>query len=267
MPLSHRPRLSALIVARNEEKRLAECLESVRFCDEIVVQLDRSTDRSAEIAHAYTDKLIEGAWEFQGERRMVGINACGGDWILEVDADERIDATLAQSIRRFLDENPAFGCAQARFHNYVGTRLVRHGWGAYNGIASKYLLFAKGAKIWDVGGRIHPRITLKGEKTTLKGAVIHHVDDDISDMFARLGRYTTSNAKELLERKEPLDPLHVWIRRFFTRFLKVYIQRKGYKEGYMGLMLGLFAGLYPLLSYLKAREMLDAQRRSHEGPS
>ena len=93
------PRLSALIVARNEEARLPDCLASVAFADEVVVVLDRSTDESAAIAAVAGAVIIEGAWELEGDRRNAGLAACTGDWVLEVDADERVNAPLAAAIR------------------------------------------------------------------------------------------------------------------------------------------------------------------------
>ncbi|MDB4872972.1 MAG: glycosyltransferase family 2 protein, partial [Gemmatimonadales bacterium] len=92
--------LSALVVAHNEAAQLAECLERLRFADEIVVVLDRCTDGSREIAARFTDRLIEGGWEREGERRNTGIAACRHEWILEVDADERVPPALADEIRR-----------------------------------------------------------------------------------------------------------------------------------------------------------------------
>src|SRR3954470_3418373 len=94
-----RVRLSALVVAHDEEAQLAECLERLRFADEIVVVLDRCRDRSREIAAGLPDRLLEGAWEREGPRRMAGIAFCRGDWILEVDADERVTPELAAEIR------------------------------------------------------------------------------------------------------------------------------------------------------------------------
>ena len=90
-----RPRLSALVVARNEEARLGPCLDSVSFADEIVVVLDRTTDGSAAIAAQHGARIVEGAWEIEGGRRNAGIAACRGDWILEVDCDERVPPALA----------------------------------------------------------------------------------------------------------------------------------------------------------------------------
>src|SRR5207249_5276285 len=94
-PVADSPRLSALVVARNEEAQLAECLSRLAFADEIVVVLDRCEDRSGDIARGFTNRIVEGAWEREGGRRNAGIAACRGAWILEVDADERVGPDLA----------------------------------------------------------------------------------------------------------------------------------------------------------------------------
>ncbi|MBT5433864.1 MAG: glycosyltransferase, partial [Rhodospirillaceae bacterium] len=75
------PRLSAVVVARNEEEHLEACLSAIAFCDEIVVVLDRCSDRSAEIAGRHATQVIEGAWELEGPRRNTGLEAVTGDWI------------------------------------------------------------------------------------------------------------------------------------------------------------------------------------------
>ena len=81
-------KISALIIARNEEKKIKRCLESIFFVDEIVVVLDRSFDRTKKITKAFTDKIFQGSWEFEGDRRNFGIRKCSYNWILEIDADE-----------------------------------------------------------------------------------------------------------------------------------------------------------------------------------
>ena len=91
--------LSAVISVRNEEKQLADCLERLTFADEIVVLLDRCTDGSRNIAERFTDRLIDGDWAVEGDRRNAGIEAAKGDWIFEIDADERVSAELAEEIR------------------------------------------------------------------------------------------------------------------------------------------------------------------------
>src|SRR5262249_8050835 len=141
------PRLSALVVARNEAARVAPCLERLGFADEIVVLLDRSTDRTAEIARAHGARVVEGAWPREAERRNAGIDACTGDWILEVDADEWATPALAREIRAAIaSAKPGYFIVPMA--NHIGGHLVRYGWGAYNGVAAKPSLFAKGMKRW-----------------------------------------------------------------------------------------------------------------------
>ena len=126
-------RLSAVVVARNEQDQLDDCLACLAFADEIVVVLDRSTDRSAEIARRYTDKVIEGAWEIEGPRRNTGLAAATGDWIFELDADERVPTELAAEIRATIDAASAPAHYLIPFDNYIGTRRVRYGVGRFLG--------------------------------------------------------------------------------------------------------------------------------------
>jgi len=113
------PRLSALVVARNEEVRLAECLGRLEFADECVVVLDRCTDGSAAIAKRYADIVVEGAWPIEGDRRNAGLDACSGDWILEVDADESVSVELGLEIKSHIAQVDS-GYFLIPFLNYVG---------------------------------------------------------------------------------------------------------------------------------------------------
>lgn len=245
------PTLSALVVIHNEEARLAECLDGLRFADEIVVVLDRCTDRSAEIARRYTTALVEGAWPLEAGRRNAGIDACRSDWIVEVDADERVSPELAAEIRAVVSTSTD-DRHLIPVDNYIGTKLVRYGWGGSFGKGAYHGLFRKGAKRFGAG-RVHPQLHLSGRQgPTLTHPLAHMVDRNISDMIRRLDRYTTARAEDLREQGDP-DRTRTYVRRFFTRIYKCYIHHKGYREGGWGLLIAIFAGLYPLLSHLKAK--------------
>src|SRR5258708_889077 len=114
-------KLSAVLVAHNEAAQLAACLETPRFADEIVVVLDRCTDHSAAIARRFTDHVIEGAWEIEGPRRMAGLAAATGDWIFEIDADERVTPELAAEMRRAVATAP-FGYFKVPVANHIAGR-------------------------------------------------------------------------------------------------------------------------------------------------
>ena len=244
------PRLSVLVVAHNEGGQLAACLESVSFADEIVVVLDRCTDDSRDIAARFTDRLVEGAWPVEGPRRHAGIDACTGEWILEVDADERANQALADEIRRAIAD-AAPGYFLVPFDNYIGDRRVRYGWGGSWGVMAAPRLFTPGAKHWG-DQRIHPALKLEGPKRRLNTPMAHYVDRDLADMIARLQRYTDAKAADMRASGEPLPPLWWVLRRSVSRFIKCWLFRKGWREGRWGFVIALMAALYPLLSHLKA---------------
>ena len=243
-------RLSALVVAHNEESQLAACLERLTFADEIVVVLDKCTDRSKAIAGQFTDRLIEGEWEIEGRRRNTGLEACAGDWVLEVDADERVPAALAEEVRAAI-ESDDFNYYLIPFDNYVGDRLVRYGWGAAWGVSAAPRHSRKDSQPRGEE-RIHPGLDLTGPRGRLQSRMDHYVDRNISDMILRLDRYTTVRARDLRESGDIGGFAHN-VRRIFSRFYKCYVTRKGYREGQYGFLIALFAGLYPIMSYLKAR--------------
>jgi hypothetical protein len=195
--------------------------------------------------------VIEGAWEREGDRRNAAIDACSGAWILEVDADEQVPEALAREIRTTI-ESTSFDWHEIPVDNYIGARLVRHGWGASYGKAAYPGLFRKGVKRWGPQ-RVHPSLTWTGRKgPMLKNPIAHYVDRNISDMIRRLDSYSTARAKDLREAgvrgSLPNDA-----RRIVSRFFKCYVGRKGYREGGYGLLIAIFAGLYPIISTLKAR--------------
>ena len=247
--------LSALVCVRNEELRLAECLEHLGFCDEIVVVADRCTDRTEAIARDMGAKVVSGAFPLEGPRKQVGVDSCIGAWILEIDADELVSPSLADEIRHAIETEPPGDYFQIPVDNYVGDRLVRRGWGGSFGTSSVARLYRHGAKQWKQH-RVHPGVTFKGVLAgKLTSPIKHKVDDDIMDMVARLNRYTDLRALDLADNGGKLglaDNVFRGVRRFF----KCYWSREGRKEGELGFLIALMAALYPILSCLKAREIL-----------
>lgn len=244
-------KLSAVISVHDEEGQLADCLETLAFADEIVVLLDKCTDGSEAVAKRFTESIHHGSWPTEGERRNTGIAACRGEWVFEIDADERVPPELAAEIRRTVDAT-SHDWHEIPVDNYVGGKLVRWGWGASFGKAAYPGLFRKGVKTWG-NQRVHPSLTWSGRKgPMLSNRLIHYVDRDISDMIKRLDSYSTARAKDLRQSGE-IGSTAGNVRRLFSRFFKCYVLRKGYREGGYGLVIAICAGLYPLLSHLKAK--------------
>ena len=116
--------LSILIVVHNEEKQLESCLKTISFGNELVVILDKCTDKSKQIAKKFTKKIFSGSWEIEGDRRNFGINKCNCDWILEIDSDERIPKKLAKEILEVIKTSK--NCWHLiNVNNYLGKKIIK----------------------------------------------------------------------------------------------------------------------------------------------
>ena len=253
-------KLSALICAHNEEQRLHACLSALSFCDEIVVVADRCSDGTEAVARQHGAKVVSGIFPIEGPRKHAGVARCTGDWILELDADEGVTPEFAREVRETIARADAADWYQVPIDNYVGDQLVRHGWGGSFGTSSAARLFRRGVKSWKAE-RVHPGAKLDGTfGGRLNEPLRHMVDEDIADMFARLSRYTALRGQDLADSgkvRSLADDSFRGVRRFF----KCYVSRKGYKEGDLGFLISLMAGLYPILSNLRAREILRNRAR------
>lgn len=227
-----------------------------------MVVLDRCTDRSSEIAHKLADVVIEGGWEIEGTRRNLGIRACSGDWILEADADEFVPEALAREIRDVIRDSQ-YDNYNIPVRNFVGKHYVKYGWGGGSFGKQAYMgLFRKGTKWWG-DSRVHPHLTVTGQGgPNLRNAIDHYVDRDVSDMIQRLNSYTNWRSRDLVDLGE-VDKYSLanMFRKFFSRFWKIYIHRKAYKEKELGIMVALCGALYPLIAYIKAKEELAKRGR------
>jgi glycosyltransferase involved in cell wall biosynthesis len=245
-------KLSAFVCAHNEEARIAACLERLSFCDEVVVVADRCTDRTEMIARELGARVVTGIFPLEGDRRAVGAATCQGDWILEIDADEEVGLDLAMEIRSLVCSSPQGDWFSVPVDNYIGKRLVRHGWGGSFGTSAVTRLYRRGVKAWGEE-RVHPTVRFIGVRgAPLSHPLRHKVDDDISDMLQRLDRYTRLRAQDLADRGLRQS---LWSNAFrgVRRFYKCYVTRQGYREGEWGVIIALMAALYPFLSVLRSR--------------
>ena len=251
-------KISALVVAHNEEAILDDCLLCLTFADEIAVVLDKCTDGSKEIVSNYTDRILEGEWDIEGDRRNQGIQFCRGEWILEVDADELITPELAAEVKRMVMKS-TYDIFDVPVDNYVGEQLVRYGWMAAMGPDIKPMLFRKGTKTWGCQ-RAHPHLTVSGRKgPRLTNPIVHRMAKNLSDLIRRFDQKTTFRALDLRDSGEAEHfSLATLVRKMGSRFWKCFIMRRGYKEGGYGLVVSILSAMYPLVSHLKAT--LDASQ-------
>ncbi len=246
-------KISAVIVAHNEEKKIRDCLRSIDFVDEIVVVLDRCSDNTKQITLEFKAKIIEGSWELEGVRRNIALSSASCEWILEIDCDERVSDELKNEILQVINNSDKC-CYNVGIANYIGKRWVKYGWLRTIGVLKRNSLSYRGLKKYDEDKLVHPTYNFEGKVGDLKHYLIHLVDDDIADLLARFNRYTNWKAKDIISKNKKLPNLLQLFLSVKWRFCKSYFFKKGYKEGVLGLLIALLCAMYPLVAYLKVKE-------------
>ena len=240
-------KLSALVCAHNDEARLAECLRRLEFCDEIVVVADRCTDRSQEIARQFGARVIDGIFPLESQRKAAGVSACLGEWVLEVQTDEHVEAALAYEIRAAIHGRPAGDWFDVPVDNFVGEKLVRRGWGAGLGDMMAPRLYRRRVKRWKAR-RVEPIVTMDGRYAgALETPLIRHADRDVGQMLARLDRQTWLRAQDLADAGGPAS-VAMNLLRGLRAFASCYVLRQGLREGETGFLIALMAGLDAMLA-------------------
>lgn len=254
-------KLSALVCAHNEEARLADCLRRLDFCDEIVVVADRCTDRTQEIARQFGARVIDGIFPLENQSKAAGVAACLGEWVLEVETDEIVEAALAYEVRAAIHGRPAGDWFDVPLDNYVGETLIRRGWGGAFGAANAPRLYRRSIKRWQAR-RAQPAAILDGRYAgALETPICRNADPDVGQMIARLNRQTALRALDIADSGRAggiLGSLASGLRQFWTS----YVWRRGLFEGEIGFLIAMMDGLDPVLSSLRAREILKARAQS-----
>jgi glycosyltransferase involved in cell wall biosynthesis len=239
--------LSAVLITHDEERNLPRALESVRFCDEVVVLDGGSNDRTRELAAAAGARVETSApWPGFVEQRNRAVAAARHDWVLAIDADERVTDALRDEIRA----QAARGFAHAgyripRLAFYLGRWIRGTDWWP----DPQLRLFDRRRGRWQ-GGLIHESVRVDGTVGRLRGRMEHYSYDDISDHLATIDRYTTLWAEG--RRSGPLDPAlaAAWA------FLRNYVVRRGAVLGEAGLTVSVLNSYYTYVKFAKLRERL-----------
>ena len=252
--------VSVVIIARNEEENIAKCLESLNWADEVIVVDDESTDKTTEIAKKYTDRVVIKKMEIEGKHRNYAYSLAKNDWVLSLDADEVVSGELADEIDALFKgtkeiEHPT---CTIPIRTYIGERWIRYG-GWYP--ASKVRLFKKDRFRYEEV-EVHPRIFVDGDRKSvhLTKDIIHYSYRDFHDFFASLNNQTTQEAKKWFNEKRKIGFLKM-MKKFYYRFLKAYIFKRGFKDGLVGFVVCYSGSLYQLMSYVKYQFMLKEEKR------
>jgi len=255
--MTERPKISACIVAMNEEDRIADCLRSVAWCDEIVVVDSHSTDRTRAIAAELGARVVERDWPGNCAQKQFATDAASHDWILNVDADEQVTDELRDAIRaRFAEGEPAPAAFEvARLSSWLG-RWIRHGW--YPEWIVR--LFDRRRGRWE-GLDPHGHVAFDGAPERLSGDLLHWPYEDLDAHLETINRYTTTMARGLLERGRRPRLRDLLLRPPF-RFVRFYLLKGGWREGWRGFLLACFSAWYGFLKYAKLWVLVRADRDS-----
>ncbi len=255
---TEKPALSVVIIAKNEEKRLEDCLKSAAFAAEIIVVDDESTDRTVEIAEKLGAKVFKRKMDIEGRHRNWAYEQATQPWALSLDADERITPELAKEITGIIAKNdPEFICYSIPIKTFIGPEWIQ-GAGYYP--AGKTRMFRKGQFRYEEA-RVHPRVIYSGKCGHLKGDILHYSCQTLEQWIGKFNRETTLEADKWVTDGRKVK-LGTSIRKTFDRFFKNYFLKDGIKHGFMGFLMSVFHGLYQLFAYAKYREMMRDKKSS-----
>jgi glycosyltransferase involved in cell wall biosynthesis len=246
-----RATISAIVVCFNEEERIQECLESLNWCDEIVVVDAFSTDRTPEICRRYTDRFIQRQWMGYRDQKAFAHSQASKDWVLLVDSDERVTTELKDEILS------ALSVSDDRYAAYAVPRLVFYldRWWWRGGWYPDYdvRLFRRERGTWG-GSNPHEKILVDGPVCRLRHPLHHYSYRNIDDHLRRINRFTTISAEEL-KNDGATWRLSDALLRPAARFFRSYFLKRGFMEGFAGFHVAVTAAVYVFLKYAKLWEL------------
>jgi glycosyltransferase involved in cell wall biosynthesis len=264
MNQTNRSKIAAVIITKDEERNIAACLESVSWADERIVVDAESRDRTVEIAKQHATQVHVRPWPGYGPQKNFGMEQARSEWILIVDADERITPALREEIQALLKAGPPddLGGFEIPRRNFFYGRWIRGG-----GIYPDYQLrlIRKTAGRYD-DTRLHENLRLRGRIERLRQPMDHYSMPTIRDHVRKMMRYTTLAAQEKLKARSHVTALDIAGHHIGT-VLKTYVLRGGWRDGVHGAIVALFAGMHTFVKYAKAWDMLRARggRREARG--
>lgn len=248
------PRITCTVVCQDEAAQIARCLASVAWCDEIVVVDGGSRDATVEIARTHAARVLHNPWPGYRAQKQFALEWASGEWVLNLDADERVSDELAHEIRRALATVPGDvdGFAIPRLVSYLGRWWYRGGW--YPRPVTR--LVRRSRTRWG-GTDPHDRAEVEGRVLRLRAPIFHYTYDDVTDHLRTVAKLTSVAARQVPSGRRVgvgrlvLEP--AW------RFLRAYVVKQGFREGLPGFFVAATDAFYVFLRWAR---VWDRDRRS-----
>ncbi len=248
--------ISATIITLNEENNIGDCLASLDFVDEIIVLDSGSSDQTEELCLAYPKvSFYHQEWLGYGKQKNRAAELARHDLIINLDADERVSPELRRSIEQF--DSSSFAAARMARKNYFGSRWIRHcGW--YPDYSTR--LYDR-RKCSFSERAVHESLQAAGVIGTLAGNLVHYTYNGVGDYLERMNRYSTLAAEEYHRSGKTTNILQMLLKPFAT-FIKMYLLRRGFLDGRVGLLISLLYAVYTFCKYAKLSELnAEANRK------
>lgn len=244
-------RLSVIVITRNEQEALPDCLSSVKnIADEIVVVDTNSVDNTVEIARSFGAKILTHEFSGFSAQKQFALDQAQGPWVLNIDADERVSPNLAAELKRLLDGEgaPEFNGYKIFFHHHFGRSRLRFG-GVQN--ETHLRLFRKDKARYGTEP-VHEGISVEAPVGSLFSYIDHFSYKDIHDYLTKCNHYTTIIAREKFKKGARFRLRH-YLRLPWEFFLR-YVLLCGFLDGRVGLLYAVLSSYYVWLKYAKLRD-------------
>ena len=247
------PKLSVTVITKNEAANIADALRSVAWADELIVVDAESTDETVALARQFTDRVVVRAWPGYIAQKNFAASLATNDWILSLDADERVTPPLADELRRLLDGAPPHAAYRMpRVTRYLGQWIRTTDWYPDDQLR----LYDRRRAEW-TGRYVHEAVSVKGTIGRLSAEIEHVGFRDIADHLATIDRYTTFAARQMHEAGRKATWLHLAV---YPRlaFFRNFVLKSGFRDGHLGLVLSKLNSYYVFLKYAKLWELQRA---------
>ncbi len=238
--------LSAIVITKDEAANIGACLDSLAFCDERIVVDCGSIDATVEIARQKGARVMFHEWAGFGPQKNYALSLAAGDWVLSLDADERVTPELAIAIKGAITGGDADGFEFPRLSNFCGRQIYHSGW--YPDYVLR--LFRRGKASFD-DAIVHERAICSGTVKRLRPPLLHDTMPTLEAALTRVNRYSTPKAQMLIASGRKISFL-TGIGHGFFAFLRAYIFRAGFLDGAEGFLLAVISAETSYYPYMKA---------------
>jgi glycosyltransferase involved in cell wall biosynthesis len=237
--------LTVVIVAKNEERNIAECIASASFADEVLVLDSRSTDATVRLAQAAGARVIETDWPGYGPQVARGFELATSAWVLSLDADERIQPALREEVLAAIRAGAHDGYRIPRLSEFCG-KFIRHGgWRP-----DHTLRLGRREKSGFTDHFLHAHMTVSGSVGELQASLIHYSYPNMHDVLEKLDRYSSGHARDMHDAGKRGSVFKALIHGSMA-FIRTYLLRLGFLDGQHGLMLAVYNAEYTYYKYIK----------------